>query len=361
MTQVFVSHSSKDQKVARTICTALEHRGVKCWIADRDVRPGENFQEAIVRAIRAAKVMVLVFTTNANNSDEIKKELALASQNRLTIIPVRVEDVIPNEAFAYEFATRQWIDLFADWENEVDRLCSRICAVVEFTPNTQTAATPVGDLQPRGEPSPIAELNRRIWSGTALATGLLLSDLGVFFAVLAVFFSISENYAAALPAFIAGLPLLIVGAGVTVQYNQSRIAGAILCGLLLVVIVAILVMPPQLIGISLSKSPLTLLGIFLTTSGLALLTKMTGQTPSAPQPPSRAQLAIVKLFGLLSKPFVFMAAGIYALPTWIIFFDLSHSIAWLVALMVCQLGLAVILFRSHRATLVPAPRRSVSA
>lgn len=120
--QVFLSHSSIDKKIARTICTALERRGLKCWIAGRDVGPGENFQEAIVKAIRAAKVMVLVFTSHANNSDEIKKELVLASQNRLTIIPVRMEDVIPNEALAYEFATRQWIDLFADWEGEIDRL-----------------------------------------------------------------------------------------------------------------------------------------------------------------------------------------------------------------------------------------------
>ena len=54
--QVFVSHSSKDRKVARTICSALESRGLSCWIASRDVGPGENFMEAIVRAIRAAKI-----------------------------------------------------------------------------------------------------------------------------------------------------------------------------------------------------------------------------------------------------------------------------------------------------------------
>src|SRR5262249_4542942 len=108
---VFISHSSVDQDIALGVCDALEKRGLSCWIANRDVGPGENFQEAIVRAIRAARVMVLVFTSNANNSDEIKKELVLASQNKLTIIPVRAEDVLPNEALAYEFATRQWIDL----------------------------------------------------------------------------------------------------------------------------------------------------------------------------------------------------------------------------------------------------------
>jgi hypothetical protein len=51
--------------------------------------------------------MVLVFSANSNNSEEIKKELVLAGQSQLIVIPVRVEDVTPDEAFAYELATRQ--------------------------------------------------------------------------------------------------------------------------------------------------------------------------------------------------------------------------------------------------------------
>jgi hypothetical protein len=73
--------------------------------------------------------MVLVFSGNANNSDEIKKEVVLAGQSRLVVIPVRVEDVAPGEAFAYEFATRQWIDLFEDWEGSIQRLVRQLSTV----------------------------------------------------------------------------------------------------------------------------------------------------------------------------------------------------------------------------------------
>jgi len=132
--KIFITYSSKDQKVARTICTALENRGLACWISSRNVRPGQNFQEQIVKAIRGARIMVLVFTTNANNSNEIKKELALASQNNLVVIPVRIEDVAPNEAFAYEFATRQWIDLFEDWEKSMAELVELIAAILDDAP-----------------------------------------------------------------------------------------------------------------------------------------------------------------------------------------------------------------------------------
>lgn len=143
MTTVFVSHASKDSKVALRICSALESKGIRCWIASRDINPGENFGGAIVRAIRAAKVMLLVFSTHANSSDEIKKELVLAGQNRLAVIPARVEDVLPEDAFAYEFSIRQWIDLFADWDREINRLGVWILnslAVAELSPETAIAA-----------------------------------------------------------------------------------------------------------------------------------------------------------------------------------------------------------------------------
>jgi succinate dehydrogenase hydrophobic anchor subunit len=151
--QVFISHASKDQKVARTICSALEGRGLKCWIASRDIGPGENFMEAIVRAIRACKVMVLVFSSAANNSDEIKREIVLAGQNKLVVIPVRVEDVAPSDAFAYQFATRQWIDLFDDWEHQIERLTSWIGAILQVAPAALGSVSPGA---PASQPSAVS-------------------------------------------------------------------------------------------------------------------------------------------------------------------------------------------------------------
>jgi hypothetical protein len=123
---VFISFASKDLKIASAICDALETRGFSCWISSRDVEPGDNFQSAIVSAIRDCKVMLLVFTANSNTSQEMTKELALASQQKIIVVPLRVEDVAPNAAFAYEFATRQWIDLFVDWEKAINQLCVRL-------------------------------------------------------------------------------------------------------------------------------------------------------------------------------------------------------------------------------------------
>ena len=160
---IFLSYASKDQKTAETICQALEGRGFQCWMAARNVHPGENFQEAIVRAIRAAKVMLFVFSANSNNSDEVKKEIALAGQHKVFVIPIRVEDVIPNEALAYEFATRQWIDLFKDWEFSLEQLALQIEAVTALVTGgnvTEPPASPgerlarrLGVSEPAGDPT----------------------------------------------------------------------------------------------------------------------------------------------------------------------------------------------------------------
>ena len=123
---VFVSYATADRKEALSVCKAIERRGVKCWISTRDVEPGENYQESIVRALRESRAMVLVFSDAANNSDEIKKELSLASRYRVPVMALRIEDVEPSDAFAYELSTRQWIDAFESWDKSIDALVRKI-------------------------------------------------------------------------------------------------------------------------------------------------------------------------------------------------------------------------------------------
>jgi formylglycine-generating enzyme required for sulfatase activity len=147
---IFISFASNDRKAAETICTALENRGLECWIATRNIGPGENFQESITRAIRTAKVMILVFSANANNSLEVKKEIALAGRYNVVVVPVRVEDVAPNDALSYELAVRQWIDLFDDWEHAIEHLTTQVTALV-----AASASDPAATQDPVTPPTPV--------------------------------------------------------------------------------------------------------------------------------------------------------------------------------------------------------------
>ena len=48
---MFISYSSQDAEVAERVVASLEARGLRCWIAPRDVAPGVPYGEALVDAI----------------------------------------------------------------------------------------------------------------------------------------------------------------------------------------------------------------------------------------------------------------------------------------------------------------------
>ena len=122
--QVFISFSSKDIKLAEKIYDRLRKNGITCWISSKNIPAGADYQACIVDAINQATIVVLIFSTHANSSNEIAKELSLASKKIL--IPTRIEDVLPQGAFQYQLSNRQFIDLFDDFDNRLNELSDRI-------------------------------------------------------------------------------------------------------------------------------------------------------------------------------------------------------------------------------------------
>ena len=86
---VFVSHSVKDKVVAEMIVARLEADLVTCWIAPRDVVPGADWGESIIDAIESSRIMILIFSRNADASPQIKREVERAVNKGVYIIPFR--------------------------------------------------------------------------------------------------------------------------------------------------------------------------------------------------------------------------------------------------------------------------------
>ncbi|OPY29615.1 MAG: TIR domain protein [Methanocella sp. PtaU1.Bin125] len=107
---VFISYSSEDKAIADAICAALESAKVRCWIAPRDILPGDTWQEAIVQAIGHSRVMVLVFSSHSNASTDVSRELTLAVRAGCVIVPFRIEAVQPNGVMRYYLADTHWLD-----------------------------------------------------------------------------------------------------------------------------------------------------------------------------------------------------------------------------------------------------------
>ena len=90
---IFISHSTQDREAANLMCAELEENGHSCWIAPRDIAGGEAWDEAIVRGLDNARMVLLVFSQVSNESPHVKREILRAIEKNKALLPVRIEDV----------------------------------------------------------------------------------------------------------------------------------------------------------------------------------------------------------------------------------------------------------------------------
>ena len=131
---IFICFSSKDDATAREVVAFLEDTGLKCWISLRDVPPGQNYQEAIVKAIEKATGIVFLFSEFSAKSGEITKELSIGGSINVPVFPLRLSPIMPSGALRYELATRQWVDFFPDRVHALGKLADTIKSFIEVPP-----------------------------------------------------------------------------------------------------------------------------------------------------------------------------------------------------------------------------------
>lgn len=187
---VFISYASKDKVVADAICARLESAGIRCWIAPRDIVAGRSYGEAIIEAIHVAKVMVLVFSSNANASGHIPKEVERAVSSGLAILPFRIEDVSPGKSLDYFIGSVHWLDAMSPpMEKHLDNLAATVQKLLpEMAADPSTRAQPptiwrsapgIADTAPpTNRPAqaagnaPHAPSSKNIWIGAAAVAAL---------------------------------------------------------------------------------------------------------------------------------------------------------------------------------------------
>lgn len=93
MYDVFISYSSDDEKQANSLVDTIEAAGIRCWIASRNILISSNFAAAIFQAISNSKVVVLLLSSSSNKSKYVKREISLAVDKNIPILPVALENV----------------------------------------------------------------------------------------------------------------------------------------------------------------------------------------------------------------------------------------------------------------------------
>jgi len=107
---VFISYSSSDKTIADAICAHLEANKINCWIAPRDIVPGIEYGEAIIDGIEACSIFLLVFSSRANDSPQVRREVERAVSKGKNIISFRIEDILPTKAMEFALSNTHWLD-----------------------------------------------------------------------------------------------------------------------------------------------------------------------------------------------------------------------------------------------------------
>jgi hypothetical protein len=149
---IFISHGSETRDDASALSDFLEARGVRTWIAPRDVRPGMDYSEQLQEAIETCLAFVVLISDMANKSPYVRAETEMAFSTSKPIFPVRNADISPAAGLAFFLKIRHWTDAFGPGADAaMDRLATELRALSGL-PADETQEPPAPPPPPQAPP-----------------------------------------------------------------------------------------------------------------------------------------------------------------------------------------------------------------
>ncbi len=122
MGHIFLSYSHDDKKEIDKLICSLESAGYKVWIDSEAIQFGQTWRKQIVEAIEESDVFILSLSHNSVKSDNLRKELDLASDVKKQILPVKLHHITIPRDMRYQLVGIQLIDLATDFDVGVSQL-----------------------------------------------------------------------------------------------------------------------------------------------------------------------------------------------------------------------------------------------
>ena len=130
--QVFISHSSKDRDMAEAIYQYLTSQGIQCWMDIHDIRKGIPYAREIMRGIDGSDLLVVVYSRNVNNSEDILNEIDQFHTARKTIIPFLTDETPFSREVDYYLKRRQWITAYNNYRSQLPALRDAIAELLHL-------------------------------------------------------------------------------------------------------------------------------------------------------------------------------------------------------------------------------------
>lgn len=125
---IFLSYSSKNERLAFTVFEEVVHLGLDIWFAPKSIKVGESYNTVISKAIKESLYMILLLSKDSMDSPHVSREIGLAIKNRITIYPIKIDDCILNESFEYFLENIQWHQIYEnnDFKTNVSKFLKQI-------------------------------------------------------------------------------------------------------------------------------------------------------------------------------------------------------------------------------------------
>jgi len=105
---VFICYANQDKTIADIVCSRLEENGIRCWMAPRDILAGEDWDKAIMDAIPVCPIVILIFSSNSNDSPYCVSEIRTAFDLKKEILPVLTDNTLPHGRIVLYLGSKQW-------------------------------------------------------------------------------------------------------------------------------------------------------------------------------------------------------------------------------------------------------------
>jgi uncharacterized protein YjbI with pentapeptide repeats len=121
---LFISYSSIDECFAKRLHGDLQAKGVRCWFAPHDLRPGIPIVRGIEEAIRLHEKLLLILSEHAINSSWVEREVDTAlyqeiERNQDMLFPIRLDNTILESTTGWARRLRhRHIGDFTQWQEE---------------------------------------------------------------------------------------------------------------------------------------------------------------------------------------------------------------------------------------------------
>ncbi|MBF6341257.1 toll/interleukin-1 receptor domain-containing protein [Nocardia abscessus] len=121
----FISYSHSDKEFAKRMHTTLESNGIRCWLDEKNMKPGERILDAVDTAISSHDRLILCCSETSLQSwwvhDEIRKviEIERRASTDLKIIPLLLDNYLIEkwtDGLASDLRSRLAVD-FRGWRN----------------------------------------------------------------------------------------------------------------------------------------------------------------------------------------------------------------------------------------------------